>query len=129
MNKQGQIIIHSDINVWPHEFKTAEALAAAGYIVEFIRRSEQPRVTSADVVIGNILWEIKAPKSSNLKAVEKNLRKAVNQSENVIFDSRRMKGIPNYAIKRELEVCAKGRIKKLRRLLFVNNNGQVIDIK
>ena len=127
--KQGQIIIQSGVNVWPHEMKTAEALAAAGYTVEFIRRSDKERETSADVIMDGIVWEMKAPKASNMKVVEKNLRKATDQSPCVIFDSRRMKGIPDHAIERELRVCAAGRVKALKRLLFVNRKAQVIDIK
>ena len=72
--KTRQIIIQSGANVWPHEMKTAEALAAAGRTVEFIRRSEEQRTTSADAIIDGIVWEMKAPKASNLKAIEKNLR-------------------------------------------------------
>lgn len=128
-SKHGQIIIQSGANVWPHEMKTAEVLATAGYTVEFIRRNEQLRATSADVIMDGIVWEMKAPKASNMKAVEKNLRKAMNQSNCVIFDSRRMKEVPDHAIERELRICASGRIKKLKRLLFINRKAQVIDIK
>lgn len=127
--KRRQIIIQSGANVWPHEMKTAVALAADGRTVEFIRRSEQQCVTSADVVMDGLIWEMKAPKASNMKAVEKNLRKATGQSAYVIFDFRRMKGIPDHAIERELRVCAAGRVKALKRLLFVNRQAQVIDIK
>lgn len=126
---KGQIVIQSGANVWPHEFKTAEALSAAGYTVEFIRRSEEQRTTSADVIMDGVVWEMKAPKASNMKAVEKNLRKALNQSNCVIFDSRRMKGIPDRALERELHVCAANRVKGLKKLLFVNRKAQVIDIK
>lgn len=49
---KGKIIIAPGINVWPHELKTAEALAEAGYVIEFIRRSEERRARSADCVIG-----------------------------------------------------------------------------
>ena len=44
----GKIIIEPGLNVWPHELKTAEALAAAGYTVEFIRRR---RLMSKSAVI------------------------------------------------------------------------------
>lgn len=57
------------------------------------------------------------------------LSKALDQSNCVILDSRRMKGIPDHAIERELQACAAGRIKNLKRLLFVNRKAQVIDIK
>ena len=50
-SKRGRIIIQSGANVWPHELKAAEALAAAGYTVELIRRSEEQRVTPTNVII------------------------------------------------------------------------------
>lgn len=124
---KGKIIIAPDLNVWPHEYETAKALAMAGMTVEFIRRSEEYRTTSADVVIDGMEWEIK-PKSDKLKMVQKNLRRALHQSENVIFDSRRMKGIPDHAIERELAKWG-NEIRSLNHLLFVNRHGTVIDIK
>lgn len=127
--QQGKIIIAPNLNVWPHELKTAEALARAGYTVEFIRRSEEQRAKSADVLINGSLWEMKAPTSSNMKAVEKNLRKATKQATYVIFDCRRMKSVPENAIEREIRICVSKRIKTLKSVLFVNRKGQVIDIQ
>lgn len=126
--KKGMIIIASGVNVWPHELKTAESLAEAGFVVEFVRRSEEQRARSADCLIEGELWEMKAPTASNMKAVEKNLRKALGQAPRVIFDCRRMKGIPDTAIEREVRVCAAGRVRGLKRVLFVNRKGKVVDI-
>ena len=72
---------------------------------------------------------MKAPTSSNMKAVEKNLRKATKQATYVIFDCRRMKSIPENAIEREIRICVSKRIKTLKSVLFVNRKGQVIDIQ
>lgn len=124
----GKIIIAPDLNVWPHKYETAKALAMAGITVEFIRRSEEYRTTSADVVIDNMEWEIKAPKSGQLKAVQKNLRLAIHQSKNVIFDSRRMKKIPDHMIEREL-IKWSGEMRSLQHLIYVNRRGFVIVIK
>ena len=126
--EQGQIIIQSGANVWPHELKTAEALAAAGYTVEFIRRSKKQHETSADCVIDGAVWEMKSPTASQLRRVQRTLRDALKQSRNVIFDSRRMKGLPDKAIERELRKWAV-ELKHLDRLLFVGRGGTVIDIK
>lgn len=79
---RGKIIIAPDLNVWPHEYETAKSLAMAGMTVEFIRRSEEYRTTSADVIIDGAAWEIKAPKAINPKAIERNLRKASHQAAN-----------------------------------------------
>lgn len=125
--REGKIIIQPGANVWPHELKTAEALAAAGYSVEFIPRSNNRYDKSADVLMDGIIWEMKSPKSDKLHMVEQNLRRALKQSSNVIFDSRRMKGLPDHAIERELRKWGK-ELKSLKRLLFVNRHAQVIDI-
>lgn len=126
--EKGEVIIPPDVNVQPHELRTAKALAAKGYTVRFIRKSEEEFHLSPDVYIDGIAWEMKAPKSSLLHKVQDNLRRAVHQSQYVVFDSRRMKKIPDSAIERELCKWAK-EMKKLKGLLFVNRHGQVIPIK
>lgn len=123
----GKIIIGAGLNVWDHELRTAEALANAGCIVEFVRKSDVAHERTADVCIDGLLWEMKAPKSSKLHMVEQNLRRALKQSSNVIFDSRRMKGLPDAAIERELRKWSK-ELSSLQRLLFVNRHAKVIDI-
>jgi hypothetical protein len=129
MNKQGKIIIAANANVWSHEIETAKALAVAGFTVEFLRRSEEPHATSADILIDGVKWEMKAPKGGSMKTVEKNLRKAVHQASCIIFDSRRIKRIPDTAIERELRTCCGSRVKGIERLLFINRHAIVIDIK
>lgn len=125
---RGKIIIAPDLNVWPHEYETAKALAMAGMTVEFIRRSEEYRTTSADVIINGTEWEIKAPISDKASAVDKNLRKALHQSKCIIFDSRRMKRISDRAVENELHKSALV-LRSMKHLLFVNRQGNVIDIK
>jgi hypothetical protein len=125
---EGKIIIPSGANVWPHEMKAAQALAAAGHTVEFIRKSEREREHSADAYIDSIKWEFKAPDGSSVSLVEKNLRRAVKQSSNIIFDSCRVKRIPDSALQRELTKWAK-KIKGIDRLRFINRHRVVIDIK
>lgn len=45
---------------------------------------------------------MKAPKSPNIGAVQRSLRRGLGQSRNIIFGSRRMRGVPDAAIEREL---------------------------
>ncbi|HIW76016.1 MULTISPECIES: hypothetical protein [Gordonibacter] len=100
----------------------------AGMTVEFIRRSEEYRTTSADVIINGLAWEIKAPESEKAKVIEKNLRKALHQSENVIFDSRRMKKLPDIAIEREVRKwCCE--LRTMKHLIYVNRHGKVCIFK
>ena len=123
----GNITIPADVDVWPHELKTAQALAAAGHDVRFVRKSDEPHVRTADLLMDGATWEMKAPKSSQLNAVKRNLRRALDQSPNVVFDSRRLKGLPDAAVERELRKWA-GELRTLRHLLFVNRHGKVVEI-
>jgi hypothetical protein len=125
---EGRIIIPSGANIWPHELKTAQALAAVGYTVEFIRKSERERERSADAYIDLLKWELKAPNGSSISLVEKNLRRAVKQTGNIVFDSHRIKRIPDSALKRELVKWTK-EIKGIDRLKFITRHRVVIDIK
>ena len=70
---------------------------------------------------------MKAPKASSIKAVERNLKRGKWQSCRIVFDSRRMKYVPDKAIEREL-MKRFAEIKEIERIKFINRHGQVIDI-
>jgi hypothetical protein len=127
VNQTGKITIPAGVNVWPHEMKTAQALAAVGYSVEFIRSSTRDREHSADAYLDGIKYEFKAPKSGRMDAVERNLKRAVKQSGSIVFDSRRMKRVPDAAIQRELSAQL-SKSKAIERIIFVNRHETVIDI-
>ena len=124
---EGHIIIPRGLNVWPHELNTAQALAADGHNVEFVKKSNAEGERTADIVMDGLLWEMKAPTASHVQAIERNIRRACLQSENVILDARRMRSIPPYALEREARACVK-RIAKLKRLIFIDRTGRPIDI-
>ncbi len=107
---------------------TARAVADAGYDVEFAHRTWGNRVTSPDVVINGVVWEMKSPQASDKKAIERNLRKACKQSHSVIFDSQRMKGASDAEIEGQLRKLSV-HIKAIRRLWFINREREIIDIK
>ena len=123
----GKIIIPASVNVWPHELETAKALVNFGHIVEFKMKTEGYKVHSADAYVDGVLWEFKAPKSSKLDTVERNLRRAKEQSDRVVFDSIRMKKIPDFAIKREI-LSKAPLISGIREVIFVNRKRECIDI-
>ena len=127
MKKNGKIIIPDGVDVWSHELESAKILIRYGHIVEFLKAIDQKGKQTADCLIDDITWEIKAPKASNLKAVERNLKRGRWQSCRIIFDSRRMKYIPDKAIERELRKRFT-EIKEIEKIKFINRHGQVIDI-
>ncbi len=127
MSQEGKIIIPDGVAVWPHELETAKVLIRYGHIVEFIKPINQKGRKTADCRIDCIVWEMKAPRASNIKAVERNLKRGRWQSSRIVFDSRRMKGVPDRAIERELRKHF-AEIKGLKQIMFVNRQGRVIDI-
>lgn len=126
-NKEGNIIIPANLDVWGHELKTAQVFARNGYVVQFLVASQAYRTKTADVLIDNETYEIKAPKTDKLSAVERNLKRASRQSGNIIIDSRRMSKIHDATIQRLLVQKFKQQ-KTIKRLLFVNRRQQIIDI-
>ena len=128
MARGGKVIIPAGTDVWPHELETAEALAAAGFEVEFVRRTEGKGAKSADVVIDGVLWEMKAPESSGEKSLDRVLRRASRQSPNVIVDAARMRRCTDRTAERDLRKLFP-LISGLRRLLLVKKCREVLVIK
>ena len=124
---KGTIIIPAGVEVWEHELKTAQVLADFGYTICFIERSNGHGIKSADILIDNEPYEIKSPIASKLSAVERNLKRAYHQSTNIVFDSRRMKWLPDKSIQKELVKQLK-LTKNIKSILFVNRKHEVIDV-
>ena len=127
MKKTGKIIIPSDVDVWPHELDSAKVLVRYGHTVEFLKALDQKGKQTADCLIDGVAWEMKASKASNLKAIERNLKRGKWQSCRIVFDSSRMKYIPDKAIERELRRRFV-EIKEIEKIKFINRHSQVIDI-
>jgi len=91
-NMSGRIDI-SKLKVPPekHELETARYFASLGRDIEFIPPNNSPKMHTADIVMDGIPWEIKCPRGKSKRTVENNFRKANKQSENIIFDLRKIK--------------------------------------
>lgn len=127
-NTVGEVIIKPGIDIWDHERRTAQALADAGFVVSFIKRSDELHVRTPDVLIDGVAWEMKSPKSDRLTKVQKTLRQAMTQSENIIYDSQRIKSLNDTQIQKELEKWA-AQFKIMKRLIFINKKREIIVIK
>lgn len=124
---QNKIIIPSGLNIWSHELRTAQALVKSGFTVEFIENSPRHQHKSPDIILGGLKWEIKSPKTDKLSAIERNLKRASKQSENIVIDSQRMSKLHDNTIQRKLTEKLKTQ-KAIKHILFVNRKRQVIDI-
>lgn len=126
--QQGKITIQAGSEIWPHELKTATALIDAGCNVEFIPKNKNEHQHSPDALIDGIPFEMKAPESSHLSVVDKNIKKALSQSCNIVFDSKRMKNAKDDQVLHELEKSIASR-RKIRSLLFVDKKRVVHKLK
>lgn len=82
---------------------------------------------SPDILMGGVKWELKSPRTDKLSAIERNLKRATKQSENIIIDARRLHKIHDATVQRFLVQKFKQQ-KTISRLLFVNRKRQIIDI-
>ena len=124
MNNRGSIFIPAGRKPWPHEFRVAEILATAGHEVEFIREA---KVRTADILLDNVVFEIKSPKSFNANSFEHLLKRGTRQSPNLIIDSSRLRGV----VDKKVEIFLVNQVKKqkqIKRLIFINKRGVVVDI-
>lgn len=125
-NTVGSITIEGGANVWAHELYIAKALANIGHNIRFIPAHNS--VHSADAYVDNTIFEFKSPEGSTVKAVERNIVRALDhQSKNIVISTARMKRITdrsvmNYLISRMRE--GKG----LKRLMLVTRDGKAVDI-
>lgn len=119
----GRVIIPADANPWPHEQRVAKILALAGHYVEFI---PETNIKTPDIYLERTIFEIKSPISDKVDAIERNITRALEKSPNVIFDSSRMRVRDNQILRELIKRRRAG--KGLKRLLFVNKRGIIIDV-
>jgi hypothetical protein len=124
----GKVIKTAGLNIWPHEQTMADTLALNGHVVEFIPPKNRKGEYTTDSLIDGVKWEMKSPRASSLKTVERNLKIAKWQSNKIVFASRRMKGVPDIAIERELRQCIT-KIADIDHIKFINRHGHILDIK
>ena len=127
MKSLQKIHIPPNANIWKHELDTARALANHGYEVEFLRTSNMPRHKTPDILMDGLQWELKSPRTDKLSAIERNLKRASKQSQNIITDTHRLQRLHDASVQKLLIQKLRGQ-KTIQRLLLVNRKREVIDI-
>jgi hypothetical protein len=127
MRKYGKIIIPCGVIPEKHELETASFLAARGSDVEFLMPRFAKGLKNPDIRMDGIVWEVKCPRGKSKRTIENNYRTAQHQSENVIFDIRKIGMDENIAIakiRREFSL----RRDRTRRIKIITKNNLVLDI-
>ena len=127
MKTQGKIILSADVVLQEHEIKTANFFARRNKTVEFLPRRYDKGIKIPDIKMDGVLWEIKAPQSNGKHTIEHSFRKALKQSENIIFDLRRSK-MDEFKCISQLTKHFKD-MKKIKHLLIITKSDKLLDIK
>ena len=108
-----------------HEFNAADVFLKLGKDVEFIKPSGTKNAKSPDVLVDGKEWEIKSALGNSRYTVEKQLKRAAHQSQNLIFDSRRTKLSTDY-LKKEIarQLSQKTSIRAVK---LITKSGKVVD--
>ncbi len=123
--QKGKIIIPAGRKPWPPELRIANILAMAGHNVEFLPESN---VSTADILLDGIEYEMKSPFTNKPDKLERNIKRGLKQSKNIIFDSSRIKNMRDDNLRRFLIKKAREQ-KQIGKLIFITRRGQIVDIK
>ena len=122
---KGKIIIPAGRHPWPHEMRVAEILSNNGYKVEFLKETS---IQTADIKLNGKEYEIKSPFTNKPDKIERNIKRGLKQSKNIIIDSYRIKEMKDADVKRFLTKKAKEQ-NQIKSMLFITKKGTIIDIK
>lgn len=123
--QRGKIIIPAGHKPWQHELRVANILAMAGHNIEFLPESN---INTADILLDGIEYEIKSPFTNKPDKLERNIKRGLKQSKNIIFDSSRIKNMRDDNLRRFLVRKTKEQ-KQIGELILITKRGQIIDIK
>lgn len=122
-------IITTEYGAFPeaHEIATAKIFIKNGFDVRFITPRRVKNMKTPDVEINGILWEIKSPTSTGKQTLQRLLKKAAKQSDNIIIDDRRTNSDDAYYFKELKRLSSLSH--SIRRLKLITKSGKIIDIK
>jgi hypothetical protein len=127
IKKIGNTIISRGVIPESHEIATAHFFNERGFDVEFLVPIDEKCVKTPDIKMNGFLWEIKSPKGKGKYTITHAFKKAIKQSENIIFDLRRLNTFDCKAItqlKKQFEL-----IHKIKRLLIITKSNKLLDFQ
>jgi hypothetical protein len=124
-----KVIIPDNLNNQPerHEIEAAHIVAQHyNQTVEFLKPLDDYRRTTPDIVMNGQLWEIKSPVGKSRRNIERQIKRALKQSRNIIIDGRRSSVADSiFESKLHYEVQNSHSI---RRLIFISKEKEILEI-
>ncbi|MCL2869798.1 hypothetical protein FWF48_03255 [Candidatus Saccharibacteria bacterium] len=122
--REGKIIRPKGLKVQPHESNAVRTLEKHGFSGEMIEPVGIKGNRTPDLSLGGVLWEIKSPTGKSRQTIERQFKRAVRQSRNIIIDTRRTK-----LDDAEIEGYIKLRLKNSRntkKVMMINKRDKII---
>ncbi|MDR1338341.1 MAG: hypothetical protein LBJ73_04940 [Rickettsiales bacterium] len=123
----GKIIIPAGVIPERHELETASSLAGMGKNIEFLSPVYAKGIFTPDLLMDGQYWEIKSPCGNSKRTVENNFRKAQKQSENIIFDLRRIGLDEKVAISKIKREFSLQHGNKIQRIMIITKDSKILD--
>ena len=108
-----------------HELRTGERLARHGHDILFLKPANREGVTTPDIKMCGIKWEVKSPRGRGRWLIENTFQAAVKQSPNVILDLARIKIIQEKCL-REAEKQFR-HSKGMKKLIVITKSKKILD--
>lgn len=126
--KKGRID-YSSLNKKPenHELAVANYFANLGIDITFIKPSNIKGSNSPDFWMQNKVWEVKSPIKYGYSSFEDNVKKAMKQSEHIIFDLRRLSIKDEEKYKKGLAKRKEAR--RIKTLIIITREGVILTLK
>ena len=122
-------IDYSDLKNKPekHELEVANYFLSLGYDVVFIRPSNIKGIHRPDIMMLGIEWEIKCPTGNTKNTIENNIKKAIQQSSNIILDLRGLRLAQDKAIAQIREQFVKRQ--RIRKIYVIKADGGLLKLE
>ena len=120
-------IIPNGVILEMHENTTVVFLTECGFDIELIPLSHRKGAKTADLIMGGVEWEMKAPMGDSKYTIEHAFRAALKQSPNIIFDLRRSKMSQQKCIREIVKRFENSGI--AQRLLIIPKSKKMLDFE
>lgn len=125
MNKKGKIIPNG-VSLEKHENDTVVFFTNLGFDIELIPPSNIPKAKTPDFNMNGKAWEMKSPSGKGRSVIEHAFKRAAKQSENIVFDLRRV-NIPTKRAITEINRYLKAS-KRVKRIKIITRERELIDL-
>ena len=113
------------VHLEDHEYKTIKFFLERGENVELIPPIQIKGMSTPDIQIDGVVWEIKSPTGDGKHTMKHAVSNAKHQSTSIIIDLRRCKMSDDKAVNEVLHHFNLS--KRLRRLKIIKKNEELLD--